>query len=318
VDVQTILVTGASGLLGANLALILADAGFRVAAVSNRWALREDRIRSVCADLDRPGEPERIVRWAGPDWIIHCAALTNLDECENYPGNAARTNTEMSGSLAEAAALIGARFIYISTDSVFDGTRGDYAEDAAPSPLNQYASSKLRGEEAVREVLPDALVVRVNIFGWNAQPKLSLAEWILEKLEQGQELTGYQDVVFNPLLVNDLGELLIRMMRRPLSGLMHVGSTDCWSKYEFSRAIARAFGHDAGLVLPGTLQDLPARTLRPKNTTLRSDRVRAELGVTMPGLWDSLMRFRRFREDGSLNRLRALLGRGTHDEDQAR
>jgi dTDP-4-dehydrorhamnose reductase len=302
-----VLVTGASGLLGANLVLTLLDSGFDVAAASRRWLLRGTGIDAYRLDLDDPPVPEHLVAKVRPRWVIHCAALTDLDRCEDRPCEAERTNVDMSRRLAEAAARYGARFIYISTDSVFDGSRGGYSEADPPNPVNQYARSKLLGELAVREALPQSLIVRVNIFGWNAQPKRGLAEWILDQLEKSQPFPGFQDVVFNPLLVNDLGDILVRIMRSSLAGLFHLGSEEHWSKFEFARGIAEVFGLDPRLVRPAALAETPLRTPRPRITTLSTGRAQAALAMPMPSLWDSLERFRRFREAGMVRQLGSLL-----------
>jgi dTDP-4-dehydrorhamnose reductase len=137
-----------------------------------------------------------------PAWIVHCAAATNVDWCESHPVECMRVNAEAAGALARAARSIGARLVYISTDSVFDGVSGGYRETDPVSPVNHYARSKASGESAVLDEIPDALVLRTNIYGWNLQSKHSLAEWALARLEGGEVVPGFRDVSFSPLLVN--------------------------------------------------------------------------------------------------------------------
>jgi dTDP-4-dehydrorhamnose reductase len=265
-------------------------------------------MESVRADLTDAAVVGELMRRWRPRWVLHCAALTDVDYCEDHPDEAERINVEMSRLLAEAAGQVGAGFAYISTDSVFDGKRGGYSEDDAPNPLNVYAATKLKGEEAVRSALPRALILRTNFYGWSLQHKQSLSEWVIERLEARDPFPGFQDVVFNPLLVNDLSSLVIEMMDRGLHGLYHLGCDRPCSKYEFAVALARVFGLDASIVVPGFLEARPMRATRPRSTWLRTDRVREALGRPVPGLEEGLRRLRHFRDTGTVRELRQLRG----------
>src|SRR5206468_3889008 len=107
-------------------------------------------------------------------------------------------------------------------DSVFDGRRGKYSETDQPAPLNVYARSKWQAEQKVAERYPAAVIARVNIYGWNAQEKLSLAEWFLRRFAEAEYVPGFTDVIFCPILVNDLASVLLQMLERGLNGLYHV------------------------------------------------------------------------------------------------
>src|SRR5437879_9505851 len=129
---KPILVTGAQGLLGTNLLTDYAELGLPVSGIDRR----------TC-DLTDAAETARVVREIEPGCIIHTAALTQVDWCESHPEETWRSNVEASRTLAQIARQIGARMVYISTDSVFDGTRGYYCETDEPRPLNAYSQSKL-------------------------------------------------------------------------------------------------------------------------------------------------------------------------------
>jgi dTDP-4-dehydrorhamnose reductase len=192
----------------------------------------------------------------------------------------------------------------MSTDSVFDGQSGDYQESDAPRPLNHYAASKLAAEAVVQALLPDHLIVRANIFGWNAQPKSSLAEWVLGRLEAGEQVPGFTDAVFAPLLVNTLADIMLAMLMRPASGLYHVASRNAVSKYEFALTLATVFGLPDGLVKP-TLVGTSLKTLRPRNTTLDTRKFRRDIGIALPAVSEDVQRFRLLRDTGFVDRLKA-------------
>jgi len=299
-----ILITGAGGLLGGNLAVDFCSRGLDVIAVDRDCLPRIDGMRALRCDLTDSEHVERLFMEWRPDCVIHCAALTEVDRCEAESGQAWRINAEMSGDLATLAARVGSQFVYLSSDSVFEGTRGNYAENDRVAPVNAYARSKLDGERAVRQSLPSALVVRTNIYGWNMQPKASLAEWILDRLESDSEVPGFQDVVFCPTLVNDLGDVILEMLERRLTGTFHVAGSEACSKYEFALHLAGMFGLNRALVLPASVEDSALRAQRPKNTSLCTDRIGRVLGGPMPSLDDGLRRFKALRDGGFLAQLK--------------
>ncbi len=300
-----ILVTGASGLLGANLLAALGAAGLPATATS-RAAGPAGGARFLPADLSVPGEARRVVDAARPAVVVHAAALTSVDGCEKDPPAARRMNVDATLGLAAAARGAGARFVYISTDSVFDGVKGGYAEGDATGPLNVYAATKLAGERAAGEACPGALVVRTNFYGWNHQKRESLAEWIVSRLRSGQEVPGFEDVVFSPLLVNDLCGILLEMIRKPLSGIYHAGSPDSCSKHDFAVRISRAFGLPPERIRRTRVAEAALAAPRPLNTSLAVGKLARDLGRSLPTVDAGIARFRElagsvetFRRDGT-------------------
>ena len=130
-----ILVTGASGLLGLNTALEAAKDHLVFGQV-NRHRLNTSAFTTVQADLLVSGAAQRLLERTHPDWVIHCAALANVDACESDPQGAKQLNSEFPGELAQLVAKGGARLLHVSTDAVFDGALGDYREEDAPNPLS--------------------------------------------------------------------------------------------------------------------------------------------------------------------------------------
>ena len=299
-----IVVTGASGLLGASVLLQARDAGREVAGLCHSHSLHVPGVSSFNADLTDSVTAQALIAKLRPTAIIHCAAATAVDWCEDHPIETERINAESAGFLAGVARELGARFVYISTDSVFDGARGNYSEGDLPCPLNVYASSKLNGERAALRKNPDALVVRVNIYGWNAQEKQSLAEWILGRLLARMEVPGFTDVIFSPLLVNDLADALLRMVDLQLSGTYHVTGSQAISKFEFARMLARIFGADDALIVPARVADAKLRAPRPRNTSLNTQKLQLALGMPMPGVEAGLRRFKNLQETGYVQRLK--------------
>ncbi len=303
-----LLVTGASGMLGANL-LLAARASHQLIAASHRQRIVLPGAECVQVDLAEPGAAHDLIRTTHPEAVVHCAAFTDVDGCESRPDLAERLNAEVPGWLAEACANEGTRLIHISTDAVFDGEQGGYSEGDRALPINVYGATKLRGEQAVLTAFPLATVIRTNIFGWNAQSKLGLAEWFVERLRRGEPCTGFTDVTFSPLAVDDLAACLLRLLLVSSPGVLHVAGTETVSKYEFGRRVAAAFSLPADRIVPGSVDESPLRARRPHRLTLDVRRAEAALGAALPRLEPGLGRWRAQEVDGTLDRLRALIER---------
>ncbi len=295
-----ILVTGASGLLGLNLALEASHGGapgpagaggHTVYGAVHRHPLATRSFTVIETDLLAPGELEGLLDRIQPEWIINCAALAIIDACEADPDLAEQLNVSLPRKLATYVGRGGARLLHISTDAVFDGQRGDYTEEDAANPLSVYARTKLAGERAVLEASPEALVARVNMYGWSLSGKRSLAEWFFNNLAAGKPMLGFTDVYFCPLLVNDLAHILLDLLARNLSGLYHVVSPQPVDKYHFGVALARQFGLNENLISPAPVSEGGLKAARSPKLTLRCDKLVHEAGIVPPTWADGMPRF---------------------------
>jgi dTDP-4-dehydrorhamnose reductase len=299
-----LLVTGASGLLGLNLSLLM-HARHQLTGV-DREKLSGVPFNLLRADLLDPGVEQQILDAVRPDAVIHCAALANLDRCESDPDTARRLNAQVPAELAVACARRKIRLVHISTDSVFDGTKdGAYAEDDAPNPTGVYTRTKLDGERAVLSAYPDALVARVNFFGWSLSGTHSLAEFFFNNLRAGQPSPGFADVWFCPLFVSDLAELLVQMLEKGLAGLYHVVGTEALTKFDFGLRLARQFGFDERLVIHSSVQDSQLRARRSPNLRLSVHKLSTALGDGIPGVSTGLSQFYTQYQQGYPQKLRS-------------
>ena len=299
VGVTRLLITGASGLLGLNFAMQAAgDSRYIVTGVVNHNELAGVPFRVVQADLGRPQAVAELLERTRPDVVIHCAALANLEDCEAQPELAWRLNGVVPGELAAAAAQAGVRLVHISTDAVFDGQRGNYREEDTPNPLGVYARSKLAGEEAVVQANPQAIIARVNFYGWSLNGTRSLAEFFYRNLSAGKNVKGFTDIFFCPLLVNHLASLLLRMVERDLQGLYHVVSAEHLSKYEFGCRIARLFDLDERLITPSSWKVGGLQAQRSPDLTMNTGKLARDLGTSLPDQQAGLQRFRELFDSG--------------------
>ncbi|MGB6482870.1 MAG: SDR family oxidoreductase [Candidatus Acidiferrales bacterium] len=285
-----LLITGDTGLLGSNLAHVTRQLHqvFGVSrateAISGSWDHRS-------VDLTDGDATLHYLDKTRPDVIVHCAAVTDVERCEMQPAYAHAVNVEVTERLAQWAEKNGAQFTFVSTDSIFDGVAGGYREEDPPQPLNQYARTKLAGEEIVRRRCTNSLIVRTNFYGWNQSGKPNLGKWMHGKLLRGEPLMAFTDVRFSPLFVSDLAKLMLGLILRGAKGVFHVAASDLCSKYEFAFLLGKAFRLDTRKVESILLEDFPFQARRPRNTSLAVTKCAQFLGREMPTVEQGVIAF---------------------------
>jgi len=303
-----LLISGASGFLGANALLEALDAGREAVGAFHETPIASDGARTIQADLSSHATVRDLLESVRPDWVLNCAALADVDGCERDPELARQINADLPRALAASCREAGVRLAHISTDSVFDGRRGAYAESDQPHPMNVYSRTKLEGERAVSEELPGALIVRTNFFGISPGARTGLADWIIRELTAGHRIAGFTDVVFTPLIANEVVQVIFAMMDSGMSGLYHLGGSSQLTKHDFAALLARALELDEKLVRPAKLSDAEVAAPRPKNTSLCSSRAEAALGRRMASVDSSIALLGKLRHSGYAERLNALFG----------
>ena len=295
-----ILVTGAHGFLG-------------------RSVLRQDVAEVELVACGRRGEPPpatlayrrvnlldtaavtRLLALERPDWVIHTAALTDVDLCETERDLARRVNLEMVGNLADGCGEIDAGLAHLSTDYVFDGRSGPYAEEDPTNPLSYYGQVKLESEARVLESGIRGLVLRTLwLFGYVPETRRNLVTWPLEALVKGEELAIAHDQWGNPAFVGDVALSLVELCLRGSTGLFHVGGADYMTRHELVQELARFFGLDAGRVRAVPTEHVGQKAKRPLRSGLRWEHLAAKLGREPMGFAQGLAAMKKeqdFRRD---------------------
>ena len=228
----------------------------------------------------------RLVSKIRPHIIINAAALTNVDYCETHKKEAEDVNTRGVKNLADAALINKSRLIQISTDSVFDGAYGHYAESDTPHPINHYSATKLEAENIVSQ-LPDYAIARPSaIYGWHSRKSagssgstkaMNFAMYVLDRLKSNLSVRAIRDQYNSPTFADNLAEALLNLARRNESGIFHVAGRSCLSRYEFALKIAQTFGYKAELIHPVFASEFDQVAIRPKNCCLRVEKAERTL-----------------------------------------
>ncbi len=253
-----ILLTGASGQLGHEL---------------RRALTAEDVIPADQPgyELTDPGIADKIAA-AKPDVVIHAAGYTDVDGCERDPDTAHRLNVQGTRRVAEGAAKVCARLIYISTDYVFDGKKAEpYTERDPVNPLNAYGCSKLLGEQEALAVCPETLIIRTSwlycTIGKN------FVKTILRLAATQPEIRVVNDQRGSPTYARDLAGVIAQLARRDVRGLVHAGGEGECSWYEFAAAILREIGSDCRLI-PISTAESDRLAVRPPYSVLSTAKLR--------------------------------------------
>jgi dTDP-4-dehydrorhamnose reductase len=300
-----LLITGSSGLLGLNLALE-AMTLHKVVGV-DRNKLKSVPFETISADLLDEGAVDSVLNSTRPDWLVHCAALADLEACEEDPELARRLNADLPSALAKACKTRGIHMVQISTDAVFDGDKsGVYTEEDAPHAVNVYSQTKLNAEWAVLELNPEAIVARVNFYGWSLSGRRSLAEFFFHNLTNNKSMSGYTDVIFCPMHVSHLSQTLLAMLTKGLCGLYHVVGPQPMSKYQFGVEIARKFGLNDGEISPKSISTSSLIARRAHNLYLSTHKLSTDLGTSLPSFSTGLDLFYEQFQQGYPQKLRSF------------
>jgi dTDP-4-dehydrorhamnose reductase len=204
--------------------------------------------------------------------------MTDVDGCEREPELAWRANVGGTEQVARACRALGARLVAVSTDYVFDGTRGRYREDDLPNPQGAYARTKRCGEEAALVIAPDAAVARVAVvYSGRAGAKPTFATQVVEKLSRGEPVKAFSDQVVSPTLAESAAEMTLELLvEHDLRGVLHTAGATALDRVDFARRVAARFGL-SGEIVPVKTADVKLLAPRPLRSGLDVGRATALL-----------------------------------------
>ncbi len=278
---KKVLLTGAHGMLAGDLLWELRDCQAEIVATD---ILPGERFGVEISTLDITDEEDvfKTISVTQPDWIINCAAYTQVDRAENEEERAKVLNEKGVLFLACAAAKHNGKLLHLSTDYVFGGKTGNdqrripYGELDSPSPCGVYGESKYLGERALREALPErSLLVRTSwlhgLYGPN------FIHSILHLAKEKKELKVVSDQIGSPTWSSWLAKVLIKLLQRDARGIYHVSSRGGISWFEYAKEIV-AGANLSTTILPQTTVELARPAPRPAYSTLDVSKVEEELG----------------------------------------
>jgi len=269
-------VTGAAGLIG-----------HTVVQSAARWAPGIEVIGLTRAELDLTDADAVAARFKAddPEAVIHCAAMSRPVDCERDPVAARRINVEATRQLA---GLFADRFLlYLSTDLVLDGSKGNYTEEDPPNPLHEYGRTKLEGERAVAAFSEHAIIRCALNFGESIHHDRAFNEQMRRQLEAGKDFTLFDDEYRCPLHAEVTARALWEMLRHRVGGLFLLGGAEKVSRWQIGKALYERWGPLPGRIRPGSLKDYDGPP-RAADLSMVCRKIQALLSFQLPGFHDWL------------------------------
>lgn len=233
---KKVLLIGGSGLLGSQL---VEDLGRSY----NLLAPSHD-------ELDLYSK-KKVLEAVGSDFkfIVYSAGVTRQDQAEKEKDNALRLNFEVVKEIAQRAGDLNLPLIYISTDAVFDGSKGTpYKERDIKKPVNYYGYTKAKGEDEVLKYENNLVVRLISLYTHKNHKKKDFARYIVEDCRKKIKVRGVYDLIFNPISVSTASRCIYELLNKEVKGIIHLGSTNYVSNFDFSYLLLKSFGYDESML----------------------------------------------------------------------
>jgi dTDP-4-dehydrorhamnose reductase len=267
---ERLLIIGCSGLLGSRLRE-MAKGTFEVFGTYNSHEVEADNTFKL--DVTNREGTFRLIDKLKPDCVVDTHAMNNLDYCETHIDETWRVNVDGTRNVAEACKNFGSKYIFLSTDYVFDGKKLRYTEKDKPHPLNYYAKTKLVAECMLSALDMNYIVARTSVmYGMGGMNKVSFVAWLISKLGNKEGVRIVNDQRNNPTLADNLAEFLLRLYQKDEGGLFHITGKECLSRYDFALEIARTFGLNKSLITPITTPELNQIAKRPESVSMSAEK----------------------------------------------
>ncbi|MFH1133768.1 MAG: SDR family oxidoreductase [Nanoarchaeota archaeon] len=280
------LVTGASGFIGKRFLERLRHDFGDSAVIGTSFSHSKPGLESL--DMADRDATHAFFQKVKPKVVIHCAAMPGVNQCEIEKEKARLLNLTGTQNIVDACKAVGAMIVFLSTNYVFDGKKGDYTEEDPTHPLNQYGRLKLEAERYIQKQLSKYIILRTtNVFGYDPDSK-NFVMTTIATLKGGKTLTVAVDQDGNPTHVDDLVAMGLRLIQLGKSGVYNAAGPDNDNRLEFSRKIASAFGLDPGLIVGKKTEELKELALRPKRANFDISKIVRQTGIhplnTLAGL----------------------------------
>lgn len=264
-----ILITGGSSLLGQQLSETLEENNFDVFTSFYNNAI----IKKNCFQMDitKKDEVLSVLKKISPNVVIHTAAYTNVDGCEKNKEFAFNVNVQGTVNIANAAEKLNSKFVYISTDYVFNGKQGRYKEDDETNPIDYYGVTKLKGEKYVRNICSNYVIARPSVIYGNE--KKNFVTWVIDMLKNKKKINIVTDQFVSPTLNIDLSEQLLALLEKDITGVFHTAGGERISRYDFVKKITEVFNLKETFIKPITMEDLNWIAQRPKDSSLNISKI---------------------------------------------
>ncbi len=302
-NTANILVTGSNGLLGQNLTKILLreseynivitsieeESFFDLKDFSEKLGVSSDKYEKryiyEVLDITNKEKTKKIIQKYKPEFIVNCAAFTNVDACETEKELCWKLNVDAVKNLIISSRISNAKIIHISTDYIFDGKNGPYNETDTPNPISFYGRSKLASENALKASGVDYIILRtIVLYGYGNKIKPNFALWLVDELRNSRQVRIVKDQIGNTTHADDLAYAILKSIekvegKQDIKLIYNIAGEDIISRLDFAYYMCEIFGFDKELITPILTSELHQPAPRPLKSGLITLKAKTELGL---------------------------------------
>lgn len=279
---KKILVTGSNGLLGQKLVHLIAHSDYDLIATArgeNRMIFQTG-YTYVPMDITKESEVNQVLEKYQPDFVIHTAAMTNVDQCEEDKAGCDLLNVTAVQYIVNACSKLNIHLIHLSTDFIFDGEAGPYTEEAIANPISYYGESKLKAEEIVKTcTAPWAIARTVLVYGiCEGMSRSNIILWVKNSIENKKPIKVVNDQWRSPTLAEDLAEGCFLIAKNKATGIYNISGEDFLNPYQMAIFTADYFNLDKSFITETDGSKFSQTAKRPPKTGFIIEKAKKELG----------------------------------------
>ena len=293
-----ILITGGSGILGGYL-VETAPPRVHITATYHSNLPRSEGCDFASLDITDASAVDGLFREIKPEAVIHTAGAANVDFCQNNPERGYSNNVTGTGNIIEACRAGNIRLIHLSTNAVYGGDAPPYGEESPMEPVNIYGQQKKESDDLVRNSGLEWTIIRpILMYGWSRPwSRKDFVVWIIENLKAQKQISLVTDIFENPLSAEICARAIWKCVEKNISGEFNLAGQDTLNRYQLGQEVARAFGYDAGLIVPVKNESFKNIAPRPANTSFNTLKMSSVLGLEPQPLEKGLRRMMESRPD---------------------
>ena len=280
---KKLIIFGGNGFVGGNMAKVAQKKGWKVYIADSFFRPGLNDVEWITVNITDKAAVEKVIDEVVPDAVVNVAAIADVDKAEQEKELAWNVNVEGAGNIAKSCAKHGIKYIFFSSDAVFDGEGSGYTEEDKPKPVNYYGNTKAEAEKAVLEAHTGAVVVRISlVIGLPVTGGNSFFGGLEAKLREGSEVLCPVNEVRTPVDVLTLSESVLELAENDYTGILHIGATDSINRFELAKKAAIMMGYDVNLVKLQSSQDIkPGRAPRHINGVISVKKAQSVLKTEM-------------------------------------
>ncbi len=293
---KKVLITGANGLLGQHLVKQLLQSNYEVIATGKgeqRIVIKDNPFFTYHkVDITEGFELNKILKRERPDAVVHAAAMTQIDDCEQQPELCEKVNVQGTAQVLYDAEAYCKHFIYVSTDFVFDGVKGNYKETDELNPVSFYGFTKMQAESMVEaSEIPWAIVRTCLVYGNTIEgTRSNIVSWVKNSLQEGKKIKVVCDQVRTPTFVEDLAKGIELVIAKRATGIYHISGRDVLTPYDMALHTAECFNLDKNLIEKTDASSFKQPAKRPPKTGFNISKACTELGFEPIGFCEAIQK----------------------------